>query len=393
MCIRDRPLRHRIFTQYHNLAHPGVRRTRKLISTRYMWPLMNKDIGEWTRQCLNCQQSKITKHTRAPLSHFSSSKRLEHVHIHIIGRLPTSDGFNYCLTMIDRGTHWMEIAPMPVMTADTVVNAFISTWVARYGCPALVTTDQGRQFQSQLFHELSKALGTNRIRTCAYHPQSNGLIENLHRTLKAAIMCTPDPKSWAQQLPFLLLAFRNLIISDTDVTPAEALYGQVLRLPGDMFDTNPPHTSSEISKRISEATSVINKLRSHDTQHRSYIPRDLQTCSHAWVRVDRIKPTFTHPYTGPFKILKRQNKHYTLSIKNKPVTISIDRLKPYIQPPLLSSGDSIPLFSSGTIVPAVEVHDSSTKKNNTSPVTPTKTYTTRSGRQIKPVVRFAPDTK
>lgn len=175
-----RSLRHRIFLQYHNLAHPGVRRTRKLISTRYVWPTMNTDIGNWTRQCLNCQRSKITRHTRTPISNFSACNRLEHVHIDIIGRLPTSDTNNYCLTMIDRATHWMEVAPIPDMSAATIVDAFISTWIARYGCPAVVTTDQGRQFESQLFQEFSKTLGTKRIRTCAYHPQSNGLIENLH---------------------------------------------------------------------------------------------------------------------------------------------------------------------------------------------------------------------
>ena len=97
--------------------------------------------------------------------------------------------------MIDRGTRWIEVVPIPNMTVETIVDAFILTWIARHGCPAVVTSDQGRQFESDLSHEFSKTLGTNRIRTCSYHPQSNGLVENLHRTLKAAIMCSPDPNT------------------------------------------------------------------------------------------------------------------------------------------------------------------------------------------------------
>jgi len=157
-------LRKQIFAQYHNVAHPGVRRTRKLISTRYVWPGLNKDVGDWTRFCCICQRSKTNKHTVSPILPFlSSPDRLAHVHLDLIGPFPDSDGNRYCLTMIDRGTRRPEAVPIPDITAATVVNAFITVWVARFGCPAVISTDQGRQFESDLFHELSKVFGANRI--------------------------------------------------------------------------------------------------------------------------------------------------------------------------------------------------------------------------------------
>ena len=245
-----RPLRERIFRQYHNLAHPGIRRTRHLIATRYVWPNLNKDVTNWTRSSLKCQRAKITKHTSAPISTFRSFPcRLEHVHLDIIGQLPTSENCRYCLTMIDRATRWIEAVPIPDITVETVTNAFISVWIARFGCPTVATTDQGRQFEAELFHEFSKAFGFKRIRTTAYHPQANGLMENLHRTLKTAITCSPNPTTWTKQLTFILLSFRASVISNSDVSPAEALYGQTLRLPGDMFSPNPAKTSSEIVER------------------------------------------------------------------------------------------------------------------------------------------------
>jgi hypothetical protein len=33
-----KPLREEVFTAIHNLAHPGVRATRRLIASRYLWP-------------------------------------------------------------------------------------------------------------------------------------------------------------------------------------------------------------------------------------------------------------------------------------------------------------------------------------------------------------------
>ncbi|GFY27385.1 transposon Tf2-6 polyprotein [Trichonephila clavipes] len=75
----------------------------------------------------------------------------------------------------------MEMIPTADMTAETVYRAFLSVWISRFGCPAIKTTDQGTNFESSLFRELSNLLGTNRIRCCAYHPKVNGLVERLHR--------------------------------------------------------------------------------------------------------------------------------------------------------------------------------------------------------------------
>ncbi|GFW99094.1 transposon Tf2-6 polyprotein [Trichonephila clavipes] len=77
----------------------------------------------------------------------------------------------------------MEVIPTADMTAETVCRALLSVWISRFGCPAIITTDQGTNFESSLFRELSNLLGTNRIRCCAYHPKANGLVERLHHHL------------------------------------------------------------------------------------------------------------------------------------------------------------------------------------------------------------------
>ena len=189
---------------------------------------------------------------------------------------------------------------------------------------------QGRQFESNLFHEFSKSLGTKRIRTCAYHPQSNGLIENFHRTLKTAITSGSNPTLWAQlQLPIILLILHTSINTNTKVSPAEALYGQELRLPGDVFTPNPSKTPAEISGRVLQATESLNNVTHHDTKRVFHLPPALPKCSHVFVRDDRVKKPFTAPYYGPFKVLDRNDKHYyTLAMRSKPTPISIDRLKP-----------------------------------------------------------------
>ncbi|GFS92744.1 uncharacterized protein TNCV_1161601 [Trichonephila clavipes] len=144
-------LRRNVFLAVHNLSHPGIRATTKLISKRFVWTSMNKDIPSWTHSCIPCQKVKIQRHTNSELSHFKDpDARFHHLHLDIIGPIPPSQGFSYCLTAIDRFSRWPEAYPFSDMTAETVIREGIS----RFGVLGLITTDQGHQFESHLNREL-----------------------------------------------------------------------------------------------------------------------------------------------------------------------------------------------------------------------------------------------
>uniref|UniRef100_A0A5S6QZM1 RNA-directed DNA polymerase n=1 Tax=Trichuris muris TaxID=70415 RepID=A0A5S6QZM1_TRIMR len=132
-----------------SLSHPSIRGTKRLVSQHYMWPLMNRNVADWTTTCCACQRSKVQRHTKAPPTIFEiPDRRFDHVHLDIVGPLPPSRGNSYLLTMVDRFTRWPEAVPIPNASAPVIARAFVSTLVARFGVPAAVTTDQGRQFQS-----------------------------------------------------------------------------------------------------------------------------------------------------------------------------------------------------------------------------------------------------
>ncbi|GFU34035.1 transposon Tf2-6 polyprotein [Trichonephila clavipes] len=177
------PKQHRqdVLSAMHNLSHPGISRSVRLMKQRFVWPSISSDVAKWARHCLACQKSKIHRHIRSPLSSFQEpSQRFDHVHLDLIGPLPPSNGYTYCLTMIGRFSKWPEAQPLKDITAEAVAEAFFSSWVSRFGTPAILTTDRGRQFESSLFKALSKLLGVQKCRTAGYHPQANGMIEELH---------------------------------------------------------------------------------------------------------------------------------------------------------------------------------------------------------------------
>ena len=101
--------------------------------------------------------------------------------------------------MIDRFTCWPEAIPLQDYTTNTVAKMFFTHWVARFEALRLITTDQGSQFEAQLFDTLTKLIGSKRCRTTAYHPESNGIIERWHRSLKTALMCHGESQ-WTENL-------------------------------------------------------------------------------------------------------------------------------------------------------------------------------------------------
>ena len=154
----------------------------------------------------------------------------------------------YLLTCIDRYTRWPEAITLSDITADTVARNFITHWIARFGAPSTITTDRGRQFESHLFRALTDLLGTTRIRTTSYHPASNGLVERLHRQLKAAIK-TRNNLRWTEVLPLVLLGIRTAIKADLGCSTAELVYGTGIYITCAICDTNQArnlHRSSQL---------------------------------------------------------------------------------------------------------------------------------------------------
>jgi cleavage and polyadenylation specificity factor subunit 1 len=261
------PLRRQVFDSLHSLSHPGIKATAKLISQRFMWPAMQKDCRTWARACQACQRSKVSRHTVTPVGNLTlPPARFLHVHIDLVGPLPSSAGFQYCLTAVDRFTRWPEVFPIPDITAETVSRALLSGWISRFGCTQTITTDQGRQFESQLFHSLAKLCGTHLTGTTPQHPAANGLVERLHRTMKATIMCHADEK-WTEALPLVLLGLRTAYKEDLTSSAAELVYGEPLRVPGELLAPATPRVeASAFIQLFATRWTSCNQPRQHATR-------------------------------------------------------------------------------------------------------------------------------
>lgn len=217
------------------------------------------------------------------------------------------------------------------MTADTVARAFIYHWVARFGVPATVTTDRGTQFESALFAGVTRLLGTSRIRTTAYHPISNGMVERFQRQLKTSLTATAS-HNWVEALPFVLLGVRTALKADIGFCSAELVYGTTLHLPGEFFDASKDenvYANTDYAVRLRD---IMNKLRALPPRPPAarpvHVHRELSSCSDVFVRHDAVQRPLRPPYDGPFKVLQRGDKHITIDRGGYHDVVSLDHVKP-----------------------------------------------------------------
>ncbi|GFT48817.1 transposon Ty3-I Gag-Pol polyprotein [Nephila pilipes] len=375
--------RREIFNNLHTLSHPGVRASLKMVAERYVWPSMRQDVVLWARTCLQCQRAKVSRHTRSEIGKFElPSSRFEHIHIDLVGPLPPSEGFRYCLTCVDRFSKWPEAFPLVEISAEAVANTFYTGWISRFGPPLRLTTDQGTQFEASLFDALSKFLGTEKRHTTPYHPAANGQVERFHRQLKAAIMAHGNAQ-WTTVLPTILMGFRATWKEDLQATTAEMIYGAPIRLPGEFLCPSKP--SADPVTFVGRLRETMQRLSPPKTQHHGhctiFVSKDLATCSHVFLRTDSLKKGLQPPYEGPYKVVSRTEKVFRILRHGKEVSVNIDRLKPAYIPKEL---EDIPVeadVKKRVSLQPEEVPDSGHEKQRES--SSRQETTTRSGRRVR----------
>jgi transposase InsO family protein len=199
---------------------------------------MKRDVANWVHDCQDCGHAKVTKQPPATVQPIPVlSQWFSHLHMDFMGPLTTSkEGFRYLFTIIDRSSRWLEAIPSATMDTDTCVEALISNWVARFGHPAVITSDRGSQFTSALWAATCQQLGVQHVTTTAYHPQSNGMVERVHRHLKEGLKARGAQADWPQHLPWVLLNTKTAPKSDGNISAAEMVYGAALTLPAQLAE-------------------------------------------------------------------------------------------------------------------------------------------------------------
>jgi len=186
------------------------------------------DVAELCRSCPECQKGAKRNRTKAPLIPLPLiDEPFRRVAMDIDGPLQrTKMGNKYILTLMDFATHYPEAIPLKKTDTWTVAEALCDVF-SRLGIPEEMLSDQGSNFMSGVMAAMFDLLKVKHIKTSPYHPQTDGMLERFHGTLKSMLRKTgPGAKDWDAWLPYVCFAYRDAPHAATGFSPFELMFGR-----------------------------------------------------------------------------------------------------------------------------------------------------------------------
>lgn len=175
----------------------------------------------------------------------------------------------------------------------------------------------------------------------------------------------------------ILLGVRTTYKEDLQATTAELVYESNIRLPGEFFT---PKSVIDASTFVANLRQYMRAMRpTPATRHGTigtFVFKDLMKCTHVFCRHDAVRTALQPPYDGPFKVIKRGERNFTIEKDGKQTRINIERLKPAH---LLSED----IDGTMTRPSNDENHEQNDQPNAQTSPPPVKPYVTRSGRRVR----------
>lgn len=146
---------------------------------------------------------------------------------------------------MDYFTKFVEMVPLRNQEATTLARAVVEKICAVYGSPLRLLSDRGPSFESEIFQQMCKMLGVEKIRTTSSEPRTNGLIERYHRTMNAMIgkVVADNHRDWHELLPTIAAAYGASVHESTGYSPNYLVFGRENRMPVDIVYGSTTHSN------------------------------------------------------------------------------------------------------------------------------------------------------
>ncbi len=221
------------------------------------------------------------------------------------------------------------------------------------GIPNELLSDQGSQFMGRVVTKTCELLNIKKLKTTAYHPQTNGALERWHATLKGMLRKFDDSsETWDKLLKYCLLVCRAMPHAATGFSPYELVHGRSMRDPleamklgwvkGDLCYATSTQCVAEVREtlyklhKVAHANEEAYKLKSKAAYDMSTKPRSSELGDMVLCHIPGLTGKLHYIWEGPYEVIaKTSGCNYKIAVpgkKSKNTTVHINRLKEWKTP-------------------------------------------------------------
>ena len=321
-----------LVVQAHVFGHRGASKTRALLEERELsWVGMTQDVQAVLARCRVCLQDNQKTIFFHPAMAIEVPKEVfGRVHMDLL-ELDESEPYGvqqmtyrYILLFVDA----LSKFPIAVLLPDKEMGGVAEgLWrvISTFGAPAILISDQGKEFVNDVVGELCRLHGVERRITSGYRPMANGQVERFNRSLLLCLRkCTAEnPRQWPAWVDYVLLTIRTSHHAATGMTPFSVMFGrpyypllpwQIL-LQWERADQDTAVKIHELAERLKHAEEMRDRAtqtmrrrqgqqqQTQDRRHHVAVER-LRPGTRVFVRVERGDSKLAHRFTGPFVVAR-----------------------------------------------------------------------------------------
>lgn len=336
-----------LVTNAHLLGHFGKATTmERLRDAGLWWPRMIKDVESAIAGCRVCARfNGMTPLEQAPRA-MATSDIFDRIGIDLITNLPvTAEGHTGILVITEYFSKYPWAVPIFTKTAEETARHLLE-YIAIFGSPKEILSDQGTEFVNQVVEHLTRTLGIVHRVTSAYNPRTNGQTERFNKTLVEMLSkyAEGNPEAWDKWIPFALMAYRSRKHSVTGFSPFEILFGKRM---GIFTKADELKGEFDIGERAEELRNLLETTRpavrtntaagkrkqARTQEGRSRIIPGLEVGSKVFVKVPMRINKLQRKFNGPFTIsrITELGNYYLMNEEGKELekAVPVTKLKPF----------------------------------------------------------------
>ena len=324
ICLpNNKNLQNEIIHEFHDAAgHPDASRTTANLLKSYWWTKgVHRTIKKYVEHCPTCQRIKPkTTTSRAPLQSMPTPTRpWEHMSMDFITNLPEVDGYNAIVTFVDMFTKQAHFAPCSSnVNARQLAKIYLDTVYKHHGIQRLFIGDRDPKYTSEYWRSLMQQLKTKMNLSTAYHPQTDGNTERVHRTIEQILRAFVHncPEEWIRDLSLAEFCYNNARHASTKLSPFEAIYGLQPLTPITLIE--PPNTDSiDVVERIHDIHAMVEEelklAKATQKHHADKVSTVSQIKENTYVLLDTSNlklhnqpcKKFKARFVGPYKVIQQ----------------------------------------------------------------------------------------
>ena len=240
---------------HRQFAHPSRKSLLKLINNAGIKDSnLEKEVSNVSNKCITC--IKYRKPFNRPVVCMPLASEFNEM----IGIDLKIWGNQYFLVIVDIATRFCAARVIEDKLPSTIVRGLFLSWVATFGPPKKLISDNGGEFSNSAMRDFSEAFSIKVIHTAAESPWSNGIVERLNGVLGKLVLKIIDDVNCDTDIALAwAVAARNAYYNNSGYSPNQLVFGFNPAMPT-VYNSKPPGlkkmTSSEIMAKLMDEKRV-----------------------------------------------------------------------------------------------------------------------------------------